>query len=68
VVAVLEPEDKAAAVLIVTQHRARLVPDWSTARADAAKRIFAHRIWKRQAAEHAPRRREEGDPAPAPAA
>ena len=61
-------EHKAPAVLVVAQHRARPVPARPLARAVGAQRAFAHRVGKGQAAQCAPRRREEGDAAPASAA
>ena len=67
-VAMLEPEQEAPAVFVVTQHGARLVPDRPLARASPTDCILAHRMRKGQTAKHAPRRHEEGDPAPAPAA
>jgi hypothetical protein len=67
-VAMLEPEQEAAAVFVVTQHGARLVPDGPPARAVPTDCILAHWMGKGQTTKHAPRRREEGDPAPAPAA
>jgi hypothetical protein len=51
-VAMLEPEQQAAAVLVVTQYGARLVPDWPLARAVATDRILTHRMGKGQTAKH----------------
>jgi len=64
-VAVLEGEQQAAAVLVVAQHRARLMPSRRLSRTVATDRTFAHRMGKRQTAKHTPRRRKEGDPTPA---
>jgi hypothetical protein len=67
-VAMLQSEHETPAVFVVTQDRARLIPGRALARASAAQRIFSHRMRKRHTAQHAPRRREEADPVPAPAA
>jgi hypothetical protein len=65
-VAMLEPEQQAAAVLVISQYGARLVPDGPVARALATDSILTHRMGKGQTAKQTPRRREEGDPAPTP--
>src|SRR5260370_20112042 len=67
-VAMLQPEHEAAAVLVVTEHRARPIPAPALAGAGAAQRVVAHRMRKGQAATHAPRRRKEGDARPTAAA
>ena len=67
-VAMLEPEQEAAAVLVVTQHRASLIPGRPLTRTVAANCILSHRMGKGQTAKHAPRRREECDSTPAPPA
>jgi len=64
----LEPEQEAAAVLVVTQHRASLMPGRRLTRTVAANCILAHRMGKGQTAKHAPGRREESDATPAPTA
>jgi len=48
--------------------RFSLLPGRRLSRAVATDRILAHRMGKRQPAQRAPRRRKEGDPAPAAAA
>jgi hypothetical protein len=68
VIAVLEPEDKAAAPFVVTKHGARLIPGRPLAGAVPAQRILSDRMREWQAAQHAPRWRKERDPAPTPAA
>src|SRR6516165_511434 len=67
-VAMLEPEQEAAAVLVVAQHRASLMPSRRLTRTVAANCILAHRMGKGQTAKHAPGRREESDATPAPTA
>src|SRR6516225_8401610 len=67
-IAMLESEQEAAAVLVVTQHRTSLMPGRRFTRTVAANCILAHRMGKGQTAKHAPRRREESDATPAPTA
>lgn len=65
VVGMFQPKDETAAVFVVAQNRAGPVPGSPLASAVAAHRILAHRVRKWQTAAGAPRRREEGDAAPA---
>src|SRR5580658_4900907 len=64
-VRMFQPKNEAAAVLIVTEHRASPIPGSLLAGTITAHGVVAHRMWKRQAAADAPRRCEKGNPAPA---
>jgi hypothetical protein len=67
-VAMLESEQEAAAVLVVAQHCASLMPGRRLTRTAAANCVLAHGMGKGQTAKHAPGRREESNATPAPTA
>ena len=68
VIAVLEPEDQAAAPFVIPKRSARLIPGGPLAGAVPAQRILSDRMREWQAAKYAPGRRKKRDPAPTPAA
>jgi hypothetical protein len=68
VIAMLEPENEAAASFVVPKHGARLVPGRLLTGAVPAQCILSNRMREWQAAQHAPRWRKERDPSPTSAA